>query len=463
MSRLLLAPLLVTTLSLWPATARAQDKPRFFIVAPNSFHAELKDYVAHKQKWFNTELISLERVLKRTAGVDDPEKLKRFLYNAWRKQQLKYVLLVGDVDVLPVRYMVLDRVTPAAFDYAFYPSDLYYSDLAKQDGSFDDWNAKNDGFHAHYFGEVRGEKNKNDPINFDQVDYRPDVAVGRWPVSTPEEVRRLAAKSMAYEMSILDGTHPGLRQAAIFHVGGWVDARPRLEGLAKSMPRGWKTERFFYADGNPKFKTPPADEKNVLAVLNRGAGLVVHVGHGSETTWHGCFAANRIGFVKNPDRLPIMISVGCSTSYFAPLAPYDGYVDIHGKEHAGTTRGEVFKEPPPPPAPYQKGKYNPTGLGELLLRRAPNGAVAYIGCNTGSQPCALSLLDGFMVALRKDPRPRVGDCWASAISYYYDKEGLANLRPNNDWYPPSIFFQGMKFMLFGDPTLPMAPPEATKD
>ena len=75
------------------------------------------------------------------------------------------MLLVGDVDVLPVRFMVLDRVTPAAFDYAFYPSDLYYGDLAKPDGSFEDWNARKEGFHAGYFGEVRGEKNKEDPIN----------------------------------------------------------------------------------------------------------------------------------------------------------------------------------------------------------------------------------------------------------------------------------------------------------
>ena len=157
---------------------KAQDGPRFFIVAPERFHGELKEYVEHKQKLLTTAAVSLENVLKSTAGGDDPERLKRFLYDAWRKRQLKYVLLVGDVDVMPVRYMVLDRVTAAAFDYAFYPSDLYYSDLAKQDGSFDDWNARKDGFHAQYFGEVRGEKNKMDPINFDQIDYRPDVAVG---------------------------------------------------------------------------------------------------------------------------------------------------------------------------------------------------------------------------------------------------------------------------------------------
>ena len=54
-------------------------------------------------------LISLEKVLKSNSGLDDPERLKHFLYNAWHKQRLGYVLLVGDVDVMPVRYMVLDR------------------------------------------------------------------------------------------------------------------------------------------------------------------------------------------------------------------------------------------------------------------------------------------------------------------------------------------------------------------
>jgi len=49
--------------------------------------------------------------------------------------------------------------------------------------------------------------------------------------------------------------------------------------------------------------------------------------------------------------------------------------------------------------------------------------------------------------------PRLGDCWCGAIRHYYEKEHLATLEPNADWYPPSIFFQGMKFMVFGDPSL----------
>ncbi len=442
------------------APVPTREEKRFLIVAPDRFHDALKEYLAHKQKLRPTELVSLEDVLKSTDGVDDPERLKRFLYDAWKKRSLGYVLLVGDVDVMPVRYMVLDRNTPAAFDYAFYPSDLYYADLAKQDGGFDDWNARKDGFHAGYFGEVRGEHNKKDPINYDEVDYRPEIAVGRWPVSTVEEVKVLAAKSIVYEDAVRDGTHPGLRKAGLFHVGGWVDARRRLDGLVKKMPDGWKTDPYFFDAGDGKYPTPPPDGKRLLAALNKGESLVVHVGHGSENTWEGCFSVKDLGKVKNADRLPVMFSAGCSTAYFAPLPPYGAYVDVDGKEHQGTDAGEVFAAPPPPPSPYQKGKYNPTGLAEHLLRDGPDGAVVYIGCDTGSQPCALTLLDGFLGALRDSDRPVVGDCWAEAVRYYYDKEHLETLKPNDDWYPPSIFFQGMKYMYFGDPTLPLAPPAA---
>jgi hypothetical protein len=103
---------------------------KLVVVAPSEFQASLAEFLAHKAKQLPTECVALEDVLKGQTGVDDPEKLKRFLFQRWRDDRLGYVLLVGDVDVMPVRYMVLDRVTPAAFDYAFYPSDLYYADQA---------------------------------------------------------------------------------------------------------------------------------------------------------------------------------------------------------------------------------------------------------------------------------------------------------------------------------------------
>jgi hypothetical protein len=442
----------VTAPSAAQTPAIASTSRRLVVVAPEAFHDALRPFVAHKKRQLPAELISLEKVLKNSAGADDPEKLKRYLYDEWRAGGLRYVLLVGDVDRLPVRFMVLDRVTPAAFDYAFYPSDLYYGDVAKPDGSFEDWNARKDGFHGGYYGEVRGEKNKGDPINYDQVDYRPELAVGRWPVSTPEEVRLVAAKSISFEEK-LDGRDPLKPRAALLSVGGWVDSRPLLDQLESKLTNLWAVEKRYYPDPAGRWNTPPPDHKQVRGLLNGGLRLLVHTGHGQPEAWEQCLSVRDLDALDNSGSLPIVMSAGCSTAYFAPLPPYDAYVDVFGKEHAGTDHGETFPAPPAPPAAYQSGRFNPSGLGEQMLKRGTNGAVAYIGCNTGSQPCALTLLAGFVNAVGEHKDTCLGDCWVSAVCYYYEKENLATLTPNADWYPPSIFFQGMKFMLFGDPSL----------
>ncbi len=240
---LLFWPFQIPAQAVPPVQASAAGSNRLLVVAPRVFLPALKAFIAYKQKLMPTELRSLEGILAGSTGADDPEKLKRFLYREWHAHGLGYVLLVGDVDVMPVRYMVLDRVTPAAYDYAFYPSDLYYADLAKPDGAFDDWNARKDSFHAGYYGEVRGEKNKQGPINFDDVDYRPEIAVGRWPVSTPEEVSRVAAKTVAYEQQVLTNHSAELRRAAFIAVGGWVDSRSLLDKLASELTNSWQVEK----------------------------------------------------------------------------------------------------------------------------------------------------------------------------------------------------------------------------
>lgn len=429
---------------------------KFLVIVPEALRGELSTYLDHKRKQLSVECVTIETILADSSGVDDPEKLKRFLYEAWRTRGTRYVLLVGDADVLPVRYMVLDRVTPAAFDYAFYPSDLYYADVARSDGTFDDWNAMKEGFHAQYCGEVRGEKNKDDPINYDQIDYIPDLALGRWPVSTPEEVRLVAAKTIAYEEGTLREGAKSSRRAAFVVVDGWVDGRERMDRLSQSLPKGWSADRRFYkVEGEHATSTPPPTEAELVSLLNEGVGLMLHVGHGSDDSWAGCFSVNTFSKLTNAEHLPILLSAGCSTARFATLPPYEAYEDVNGAEHTGTDKGEVFDSPPPPPSPWPKGKYNKSGLGERLLRDGPTGAVAYIGCNTGGQPCGITLLEGFVKALGTLEEPRLGDCWKGAVAYYHRAENLATIKPTESWYPASIYFQGMKYMLFGDPTLAM--------
>ena len=444
----------VTVLS---ASASA-EREGLLIVAPESLAPSLESFLAFKNARLPTRLVTLESLLAGSEGVDDAERLKRAIYGEWRSGSVDSVLLVGDADVLPVRYMVLDRNTDAAFNYAFYPSDLYYADIAKPDGSFESWNAVAGDFHGLYFGEVRGEHFKDDPINYDEVDYRPELGVGRWPVSTPEAVALVAEKTMRYQ-SAVEATSSSAKSAAwparagLIMVGGWVDARPHFEELRAKLADRFEITRRYY-DGDA-YEAGEPTASAVVELLNSGVGLLIHAGHGSDTTWHECIGVRDLPAIDNPEHLAVVMSAGCSTARFATLPPYEPYEDIHGIEHAGTDHGEKFDAPPPPPSCYARGEYNRTGLGEQMLVGGPGGAVAYIGCNTGSQPCGLTLVDGFVEAAGALDHPTLGACWQQAVSTYFDREHLATIEPTESWYPASIFFQGMKFMVFGDPTIPV--------
>ncbi len=434
--------------SCWGQAGRAQ----LLIVTPREWVAELQEYVAQREDLSNGSVVAWEDIIAVRTGADEPEKIKTHLYEQWAEGKLDHVLLVGDASRMPVRYMVLDRVTVAAFDYAFYASDLYYADLAKQDGSFEDWNAATDGFHAEYFGEVRGEKNKSDPINFDRIDYRPEIGIGRWPVRDIGELRTVVAKSLQFQRGQLASAKES-QLAGFIAVDGWVDSRPTWDRSILSLI-GWRIEKLYYSDSKRNDGTQPPTGPAVTDLFGR-ADLLFHAGHGHPDHWHGCVHLRSLLAVETDDHWPIVLSAGCSTAVFAPQAPYEAYVDNRGAAHPGTNAGEQFDCPPAMAASLQPPELVGRSMGTELVVSTPRGAVAYFGCATGSQPCALELLNGFATAVgaAREKQIRLGDAYRQMIEYYYDAEKLGGLQPNESWYPPSVFFQGMKFVLFGDPSL----------
>jgi peptidase C25-like protein len=446
---------LVALAGLWQTPA--EERPLLVVLAPSEWSAALEPFVAARAGELRVERTALEDVLANDTGVDPPERIKRHLHAAWRERGARYALLVGDADTFPVRFMALDRCTEAAANFAFYASDLYYADVARADGSFDDWNAEREGFHARYFGEVRGECNKDTRIDFDRVSYVPELAVGRWPVSSAEELAAVVAKTVAWRA-------PDERRALLVHADGWVDERERLRSMGRTLERGgFALEPQLFArpeegpaEGPGEGATPaePAPTPaSVLAGLRREPVLALHLGHGSEETWHACLGpVERDALAAT--RAAVMMSVGCSTGHLVNEPPYQAYLDELGVPHRGTNAGELFHAPPPPPHWLQPGRFDSTGLGERLVRMPSGGAVVYIGCTTGAQPCAVTLMEGFVEALATSaPELRVGDAWREALAHYWRAERLAELVPDDGWYPPSVFFQGMKFVLLGDPTL----------
>ncbi len=426
---------------------------KLLIVAPISFHRGLLPFVAHKKKLLPTEMVALEGILKVTKGVDDAERLKRYLYDRWKKEPIGYVLLVGDAEVMPVRQVtvtVSDARDKREFK-TFAPSELYYSDLAKPDGSFDDWNGNKEGLNAQYYGQLGGYDGKG-LINVDGIDYLPDIALGRWPVHTTPQLEAVIAKTIQYESHVLADDLPAIRQAAFIVGTDSEDFRQKMKDWAKrleSVSTCQSLLRSVSPEGQP-YK-PQQITGEVAKVLDGGVGMIFHIGHGSPTCWDACLDVDQLKALQNATLPPVMFSNGCDTARFAPLSPVEPYVDMRGKQIPGISDSKDYKANPAPPGNYQRGKFN-TSLGVEFVR-SQKGGVAYIGCCAGSQGgIAMPLMDGFIEYVSQRDKPRLGDAWNGGIIKYYNVTGLATIQPK-DWVQVATFHQAMKFQLFGDPSL----------
>jgi hypothetical protein len=104
---------LTTVSAAWIETAWGQDAVpaqqfvRLVVIAPEEFLPPLRNYLAKRPAEVIGELVSLKAVLAEGQGMDDAEKVKRWLFEKWNSDKFNHVLLVGDADLFPVRYMVL--------------------------------------------------------------------------------------------------------------------------------------------------------------------------------------------------------------------------------------------------------------------------------------------------------------------------------------------------------------------
>ncbi|MBC7238011.1 MAG: hypothetical protein H5T69_19380, partial [Chloroflexi bacterium] len=399
------------------AFALGRPTARLLILADGAFVDELAELKEHKdytgmpsyvQSWQDLD------VAFHSQGRDAAERVKRAIAQYEQYCGTLYVMLVGDTDRFPVRYTMNDRGTEAAFNRAFYATDLYYADLYKAGGSFDTWDANNNG----YYGELQGETIAG-TLNLDQADLDPDVFVGRVPASTEAEVETYVDKVIGYEFGAYSAAWH--KRALVMATTDWVnDACQTKETIIGDSLGGYTVTRLYQA-GNPCQSTSAPTSANINNTLNNGVGLVNYVGHGHPSglaipgDW---YQEVDMSGLSNEDMLPIMFAVACDTAQFATQPPYAPYTDLNGVHHIGTAAGETFGDVPPQPAPIQTTD-NPESLGEAVTVKHETGAVAFIGCATGSQPFARDLDRFFFQGLSSSTFTTLGSMWAGAIRRYY--------------------------------------------
>jgi len=170
------------------------------IITPSAFSDALQPLITHKNSYgIETTLKTTEDIYAEyTNGFDKAEQIKYFIKDALEQWNIKYVLLAGGVKStiftkprdttnigasgwhIPVRFSNIDENGDAGF-----PSDLYYADVYKEGGVFENWDSDGDGILGEWPDDIS--------------DLVPDVAVGRLAFSDVQEVQEVVNKIITYE------------------------------------------------------------------------------------------------------------------------------------------------------------------------------------------------------------------------------------------------------------------------
>ena len=342
-------------------------------------------------------------------------------------------------------------------------SDLYYADLYKSNGTFENWDSNNNGL----YGEIEFKINYYNPnavINNDNIDYLPDIAVGRIPASTEDEVKSYVNKVLTYEM--LTTNNASWFKTAVLYEGsiGGGDRNDHIETYLKEKKFS-VSNRHWTND----LKNMNADQKKNLVInnINQGAGLINYVGHGNTGEW-SCmsFTHNEVKTkLTNSTKFPIIAAGACFTSMFSWIPPGDAYVDINNTVHSGTAPAcERFPGPPEfasyaSPKTIQAG-YDPECLGENFLFNAGNpkgsaGAIAYLGERSAGRHWGFDVAEYFFKAYTNGLT--IGQMWEKMVTEYYwakqiNQSNTWNYGPEK-WDTGHMFDEPQKFVLFGDPSV----------
>ncbi|MCE9628037.1 MAG: hypothetical protein K8R56_08985, partial [Candidatus Eisenbacteria bacterium] len=243
-------------------------------------------------------------------GADDAERIRLFIRDAYSRWGVKWVLLGGDTEIIPERL---------AFNVSFYQlehiaADIYYSCL---DGN---WNA--DG-NSEY-----GEGFQDEFVPGDNADLLPEVYVGRATVSTPLEAQTFVTKTFQYERNPVAGyLNKWLLFAEVLfpqpYNGGPIDldGAQLAEDILPFTDRNPSitVKRLYENNTDPAYRPGalPENKAAVLAELQTGPGLALHVGHGfrnSMSLGDATMVNSDASGLTNGNKLFNLYAIDCTSS-----------------------------------------------------------------------------------------------------------------------------------------------------
>ncbi|MCF7823819.1 MAG: type IX secretion system sortase PorU [Candidatus Marinimicrobia bacterium] len=290
-----------------PELRREGIEADYIIITPQIFMdealriKELRETLISPEHRLRVKIALLDDIYREfSAGTLDPAAIKHFLhyaYFSWNQAQAppKYVLLLGDSDFDYRNITGLSKMVIPTY---------------QKDGASDVLSYSTDDRYTY--------------IASGTTDSKPDIAIGRLPAQTPDELNRMIDKIIAYETS----PEPGLWRNTITLVAD-DPLRPSTgietehivdtENLSRILPKSIYVDKIYLTEypeekdpNSPYIKKPKARD-DLIKKLYNGTLMVNYLGHGSPNVWaqENVFTSADLGQVKTGMKLPFWIAGTC--------------------------------------------------------------------------------------------------------------------------------------------------------
>lgn len=244
---------------------------QYIIVTSAELASSFNEFMAwKKRKGISIDLVTIEDIKNAYTGDlisginDDAGKLRQFLSDAYQNG-CEYVLLGGDINILPIRY--------AYYNYQFgglnesqknIPTDLYFSDF---DGN---WDSDKDGI----YGEIN-----------DNIDFYPEIYIGRILVNSPVQIQTWIKKVLLYEQNPGKGDFNYLTKAFFTQADQLLQGNEANIVLNRATWIPSANRVVFNEEGGSNTGSVPAfpTGKAVIDEFNNHYGICSFMGHGGPT------------------------------------------------------------------------------------------------------------------------------------------------------------------------------------
>jgi len=297
------------------------------VITDQTFRAEMERLADHKESLGVSTLVqTTQHIYSSYNGRDNPERIKRYIRDAIEDYGVDYVLLAGGRKGQTFDWYIPEaRSNNDADMESGYASDLYYADVYDADGDFADWDSNGNGVIAEYgqFGAPR-----------DEMDFYPDVYVGRLPIRYSWEAGTVVDKIIAYEtgadsswfkqmfMAAGDTSPPARDEHGVIEQGVY-EGELVADRVAAQLSNDFNVQKMYTSDGS--FHS----YQQIVDAFTTGAGFAYFSGHGNPGVW-GNFLPDAeteeefvLGFTdfdiwkyENGDRLPVVVIGGCHNAQF---------------------------------------------------------------------------------------------------------------------------------------------------